>query len=71
MATGGELMLTDAAEQLKGIFRRVLRDMQSRYTLAYYPRTVRRPGWHTIESRVRNKQADSIRARSGYFIPPD
>ncbi len=66
--TGGELIPADTTEQLKSVFVRVLREMQARYVLTYYPRGVAREGWHTLSVALTDKRAD-VRARRGYYVP--
>ncbi len=66
--TGGELILADSTEQLKMLFVRMLREMQARYVLTYYPRGVRREGWHALHVALTGKNGD-VRARHGYYVP--
>jgi hypothetical protein len=42
--------------------------MQARYVLAYYPRGVKREGWHALDVRLVGKKGD-IKARRGYYVP--
>jgi len=42
--------------------------MKARYLLTFYPRGVRRDGWHTLRIRLRSGRGDVI-ARRGYHVP--
>lgn len=64
--TGGRVWYADTSENLKRVFLEVLSDMKSRYLLSYQPRGVDSPGWHTIEVRLEEVEADEIRFRPGY-----
>lgn len=65
--TGGDTVVATSAKDLKPLFSRMVREMQARYVLNYYPANVERAGWHTIEVRVPGKRADIV-ARKGYFV---
>jgi Ca-activated chloride channel family protein len=66
--TGGDLIITTSAKQLKELFARVIAEMQARYVLTYYPKGVKREGWHTIEVKLVGKKGD-VKARHGYYVP--
>jgi VWFA-related protein len=66
--TGGDTIVAESTKDLKTLFVRMLREMQARYVLTYYPRSVTREGWHTLDVRLVGRNAD-LRARRGYYVP--
>jgi len=64
--TGGAVVIAQSAKDLKVLFQRIVREMQARYVLTYYPSGVAQGGWHTIEVRVPGRRADVV-ARRGYW----
>jgi Ca-activated chloride channel family protein len=68
--TGGDLIVATSAKQLKELFVRVIGEMQARYVLTYYPKGVKRQGWHAIDVKLVGKAGD-IKARHGYYVPGD
>jgi VWFA-related protein len=66
--TGGDTIVAESAKDLKTLFVRMVREMQARYVLTYYPRGVTREGWHTIDVRLAGRKGD-LKARRGYYVP--
>jgi VWFA-related protein len=66
--TGGDLAVANSPKQLSTLFLHALDEMQARYVLDYYPKGVRREGWHAIEVRLVGRKAE-IKARRGYYVP--
>jgi len=64
--TGGRLFYADSTRNIGAVFQNVLREMKSRYVLAYYPERSLNAGWHDIEVRV-HRPGVIVRARRGYF----
>jgi VWFA-related protein len=64
--TGGAALVAQSAKDLTMLFERIVREMQARYVLNYYPNGVAKGGWHTIEVRVPGRRADVV-ARRGYW----
>jgi VWFA-related protein len=64
-ATGGSVIDGSSGSRLEGAFVAALREFRTRYQLSYTPAGVDRPGWHTLDVRVRRPGA-TIRARPGY-----
>jgi len=64
--TGGAAIVARSAKDLKGLFQRIVREMQARYVLNYYPNGVEQGGWHTIDVRVPGRRAQVV-ARRGYW----
>jgi VWFA-related protein len=66
--TGGDTIVAESTKDLKTLFVKMLREMQARYVLTYYPRGVTRDGWHTIDVRLVGRNGD-LKARRGYYVP--
>jgi VWFA-related protein len=64
--TGGAAIVAQSARELNTLFTRVLREMQGRYVLNYYPTGVDGAGWHTLDVRVPGKTVEVV-ARRGYW----
>jgi VWFA-related protein len=64
--TGGAVLVAQSAKDLKTLFQRIVREMQARYVLNYYPNGVATSGWHTVEVRVAGRRAEVV-ARRGYW----
>jgi VWFA-related protein len=65
-ATGGTVTVARSVKDLKPLFARMVREMQGRYVLTYYPTGVVPAGWHTIDVRVPGKRVEVV-ARRGYW----
>jgi VWFA-related protein len=65
-ATGGSVVVAQSAKALRTLFQRIVREMQARYVLNYYPTGVAAGGWHTIEVRVPGRPGEVV-ARRGYW----
>jgi Ca-activated chloride channel family protein len=65
-ATAGTIWEAQGDSGLRASFLQVLRNIRSRYVLAYYPQGVSHEGWHTLEVRLKGRRADII-ARPGYY----
>ena len=66
--TGGRVWDIDSDADLKEAFLSILDEMQSRYLIGFRPRGVPQRGWHRTKIQVKNRQADEVRARPGYFV---
>lgn len=69
-ATGGRVWYIESSANLTEAFLGILTEMKSRYLLAYQPHGVPLDGWHELTIRVKNGQADEVRARPGYIVQP-
>lgn len=65
-ATGGRVVLADSNERLRRVFLDVLREMRSRYLLAYTPSSAE-SGWHAVTVRL-TSTAGRVTARQGYAV---
>ena len=63
---GGMVIVAPSPNHLKPLFARVVREMQARYVLTYYPTGVAQSGWHSIEVRVPGRRVNVV-ARRGYW----
>jgi Ca-activated chloride channel family protein len=66
--TGGRLLRTGSPNRLRDAFAQALREMKTRYVLSYTPQGVEREGWHTLDVRLTQSNAE-VTARRGYFVP--
>jgi VWFA-related protein len=67
--TGGSVLVAEQSDQLRDVFRRVVREFKSRYILSYTPRGVEPGGWHAIDVDVKGRRAE-VTARRGYLRGP-
>ncbi len=63
---GGTVIVARSPNDLKPLFVRIVREMQARYVLTYYPTGVAQGGWHSIEVRVPERRANIV-SRRGYW----
>ena len=63
--TGGELLHTASAADLRTMFLNVIDRFSRRYLLSYTPTGVARAGWHPIEVRLKDGSL-KVTARRGY-----
>jgi Ca-activated chloride channel homolog len=61
--TGGELFVATSTPEASTIARQVVSELRQQYLIAFPPGP--KPGWHSIEVRVRRK-GYSVQARGGY-----
>jgi len=64
--TGGAVVVAQSASALKTLFTRIVREMQARYVIYYYPTGVTGSGWHATEVRVPGRRVEIV-ARRGYW----
>jgi Ca-activated chloride channel homolog len=61
--TGGELFVATSTLEANNIARQVVSELRQQYLIAFPPGP--KPGWHSIEVRVRRK-GHTVQARGGY-----
>jgi VWFA-related protein len=66
-ATGGRSWEADSKDRLKAAFTAIAEAMGRRYVLRYTAENVKRPGWHTVELKLRGKRGD-VHTRAGYWV---
>jgi VWFA-related protein len=66
-ATGGRIWTAGSSAELEEAFVTVLRDLRSRYLLAYTPASPPAPGWHALQVKLKRGKAQVI-ARPGYLV---
>lgn len=66
--TGGRYWEAEAAERLEATFVQILREMGTRYLLAFEPTGVERPGEHQLRIRLEGARG-RVRARTRYVVP--
>jgi VWFA-related protein len=65
-ATGGAVVEIESTRDLSRTLVAILDEFRQRYVVSFSPRGVARPGWHTLQVRVKGRQT-TVKARSGYF----
>jgi Ca-activated chloride channel family protein len=68
--TAGRLLQIEKTSNLETAFLGILNEARHRHLVSYTPRGVLRPGWHSLEVRVKGRRA-TVRARPGYFVSGD
>ena len=66
-ASGGRYWEAESPARLKAAFGAIAESMAQRYVLTYEPQGVKRPGWHEIELRLRQRPGD-VHTRKGYWV---
>jgi VWFA-related protein len=66
-ASGGRYWEAESPQRLKAAFGAIAESMAQRYVLTYEPEGVKRPGWHDIELRLKERPGD-VHARRGYWV---
>jgi Ca-activated chloride channel family protein len=61
--TGGDLFVATSTPEASIIARQVVRELRQQYLIAFSPG--QKPGWHSVEVRVRRK-GYTVQARGGY-----
>ena len=67
--TGGRYWEAEATERLEATFVQILREMSTRYLLAFEPTGVERQGEHQLRIRLAGATG-RVRARTRYVVPP-
>ena len=68
-ATGGRYWEAESLDRLRVAFAAIAELMGQRYVLRYVPEGSPRPGWHTLELKLRGKRGE-VRTRKGYWVRP-
>ena len=66
-ATGGRFWTAESPDRLRQTFAAIAEAMGHRYLLRFEPDTGRKPGWHRLELKLRDKPG-RIEARRGYWV---
>jgi VWFA-related protein len=64
--TAGRLWTAGSSAKLEEMFVGVLREIRSRYLLTYEPEPAGRPGWHTVQVKVKGGR-NIVTSRPGYY----
>jgi Ca-activated chloride channel family protein len=64
--SGGRILYTASATDLRSAFTRTLAEFRDRYVLSYTPTGVGASGWHRLEVALEGKKG-KVTARRGYF----
>jgi len=66
LATGGRVWAADSSGRLEEMFTDVLREIRSRYLLAYEPEPAGQAGWHRVQVKVKRDKG-VVTSRPGYY----
>ena len=66
-ATGGRFWAAESPDRLRQTFAAIAEAMSHRYILRFEPQSGRKPGWHRLELKLRDKPG-RIEARRGYWV---
>jgi VWFA-related protein len=66
-STGGRFWEAESLDRLRVAFAAIAELMGHRYVLRYEPEGSPRPGWHTLELKLRGKRGE-VRTRRGYWV---
>jgi VWFA-related protein len=67
--TGGESYVPRTVGDLDKTFSQIAADLAQQYILSYYPAVDKRDGkYHQITVRIKNKDANRVRARKGFLV---
>lgn len=69
--TGGWTAFLENPEQAAGIYKRILSDINHRYSIGYYPTNEARDGRaRRVSIKVRGRDNYEVHGRTGYIAPP-
>ena len=68
---GGQLYFLKEAGTVAGAYRSVVQNLNAQYTLGYYPKTGRKPGWHSLRVEVAGHGAVRVVNRLAYYQPAE
>ena len=68
-ATGGEAYFPGSREQLDEMYRKIIAELNGRYTLGYISNSTAKPGYRKVEIKITNPAYRNvkIRTRDGYY----
>ncbi len=69
--TGGRSVEAARPDAIADAFQQILSEVSTRYLLVFSPSENAGPGWHELRVRVRHAGEVAVRARKGYFAPPN
>ncbi len=64
---GGQLYFLKEAGTVAGAYRSVVQNLNAQYTLGYYPKAGRKPGWHSLRVEVAGHGAVRVVNRLAYY----
>jgi VWFA-related protein len=69
--TGGRSVAATRPDAIGEAFQEILSEVSARYLLVFSPDENARPGWHELRVRVGGGGGVAVRARKGYYVPPE
>lgn len=64
---GGQLYFLKEAGTVAGAYRSVVQNLNAQYTMGYYPKAGRKPGWHSLRVEVAGHGAVRVVNRLAYY----
>jgi Ca-activated chloride channel homolog len=68
---GGQLYFLKEAGSIAGAYRSVVQNLNAQYTLGYYPKSGRKPGWHSLRVVVVGDGPVRVVHRLAYYQPAE
>lgn len=69
--TGGRSVAAAEPDAIGEAFQEILSEVSARYLLVFSPDENARPGWHGLRVRLKGAGDVAVRARKGYYLPPN
>jgi len=69
--TGGRSVEAARSDAIAEAFQEILSEVSTRYLLVFSPAEFTSPGWHELRVKVRGTGEVAVRARKGYYAPPN
>ena len=69
--TGGRSLAAARTDEIAETFQEILSEVSARYLLVFSPAENNNPGWHELRVRIRGAGDVAVRARKGYYLPPN
>lgn len=69
--TGGRSVAASRPDAIGEAFQGILSEVSARYLLVFSPDENASPGWHELRVRVGGGGGGAVRARKGYYVPPE
>lgn len=68
---GGQLYFLKEEGSIAGAYRSVVQNLNAQYTLGYYPKSGRKPGWHSLRVVVDGHGTVRVVHRLAYYQPAE
>ena len=66
--SGGQMFSAQKAQDLDGVYEKVLNDLSEVYSLGYVPSNDKRDrGWRTVRVELRDLPGQRLKTKAGYY----